>query len=158
MTTAELQAKARRAAEWFRQHKQNKCFANRDMNGWGIYSRFTLGDGSQRFGMTDGKFSDRMLIAFCEDRGWQDSQSPTDDNANDNSQELTDEMDEADGVEEDEANARLIAAAPDLFEALERLIGYIDSPCGGCGEWSVPPVEMAAAKAAITKALGVGNA
>lgn len=73
-----LTAKARRAAEWFKEHKQGKCFANQDLDGWGIYSRFTLGDGSQRYAMTDGPFSDRLLIAFCEDRGWQDQDQEAD--------------------------------------------------------------------------------
>lgn len=55
------------------------------------------------------------------------------------------------------ANARLIAAAPDLFEALDRLMGYVDSPCGGCGERNAPSEVFAQARAAMDKALGVGE-
>lgn len=53
-----------------------------------------------------------------------------------------------------EANAQLIAAAPELYESLETLLGYVDSPCGGCGEFNVPPIFMAQAKAALAKARG----
>lgn len=52
------------------------------------------------------------------------------------------------------ANAHLIECAPELFEALERLIGYVDSPCGGCGENNAPPEVIAQAEAALAKAIG----
>ena len=70
-----------------------------------------------------------------------------------------------------EANARLIAAAPDLYEALEITIGYIEwmiedgcKQCGGDCSSANPPVQycpirimrsdLDTARAALTKAEG----
>ena len=56
--------------------------------------------------------------------------------------------------EEAEANARLIAAAPRLLEALRKLVERIDTN-GGIGEYKGgPPFVMAEARAAIKEATG----
>jgi hypothetical protein len=52
------------------------------------------------------------------------------------------------------ADANLIAAAPDLYDALRRLMSYADSPCGGCGNWVAPDLVFDAARAALSKANG----
>ena len=52
------------------------------------------------------------------------------------------------GAIDDEANARLIAAAPELLEALEGCIDLMDNG----GTWSLE--DQAAARAAIAKAKG----
>lgn len=66
MSESDLTAKARRAAEWFNA-TQDTLTAEADWVGWGLYFRqggkwTTLG-------------SDRLMIAFCEDRGWQDPEA-----------------------------------------------------------------------------------
>jgi hypothetical protein len=48
-----------------------------------------------------------------------------------------------------EADARLIAAAPDLLEALEKVVSFVDA---GQGTWTVE--EQQKARAAIAKAKG----
>ena len=64
------------------------------------------------------------------------------------------------------ANARLIAASPDLMAALENLMGqvsppdpacrcHISPPCNDCVEWSATRDAMDQALAAIAKAKGV---
>lgn len=53
----------------------------------------------------------------------------------------------------DLANARLIAAAPELLEALEALTGQLEKH-GFAGEWF--STQMAGAKAVIAKARGEG--
>ena len=64
------------------------------------------------------------------------------------------------------ANARLIAAAPKLLEALESLVDVADiapepncachlsPPCGDCVEWSALREELKRARAAIATATG----
>ena len=53
-----------------------------------------------------------------------------------------------------EADARLIAAAPDLLAALEDLVGYCDN-CGGTGMVGDNPCRWCSpARAAIAKAKG----
>lgn len=52
-----------------------------------------------------------------------------------------------------EANARLIAAAPDLLAALEDLIGLAESAMCETGEFDITS-ELADARAAVAKALG----
>ena len=59
---------------------------------------------------------------------------------------------------EDEANARLIAAAPDLLMALqalvERYINVVDAPSGAQGGWDAnTEEEIIAARVAIAKAV-----
>lgn len=56
------------------------------------------------------------------------------------------------------ARRRLEFAADDLFEALDRLMSYVDSPCGGCGERNAPSEVFAQTRAAMDKAMGIGNA
>lgn len=62
--------------------------------------------------------------------------------------------------EEDRANARLIAAAPDMLEALEALLAHyiVIADSGDCGFWEPrkEPVVIAA-QAAISKATGGGE-
>lgn len=56
-----------------------------------------------------------------------------------------------------EANAKLIAAAPDLLEALEGLLDRYTSlvSCGDCGYWNAEvEEEVIASRAAIAKARG----
>lgn len=53
------------------------------------------------------------------------------------------------GFSEQEANARLIAAAPDLLAALQLIISYHDD--GNC---ELHSEDVAMARAAISKALG----
>lgn len=48
------------------------------------------------------------------------------------------------------ANAQLIAAAPDLLEALEQFVAWVDAPCESAFSYS----QLASARAAIAKALG----
>lgn len=52
-----------------------------------------------------------------------------------------------------EANARLIAAAPDLLEALQGLVNDDDAGVSLAEQRERQPARMAAAKAAIAKAL-----
>lgn len=49
-----------------------------------------------------------------------------------------------------EANARLIAAAPELLEALEQFVAWVDAPC----ESAFSDSQLASARAAIAKAKG----
>lgn len=51
-------------------------------------------------------------------------------------------------IQEREANANLIAAAPELLEALENILIYL-------GDWDTDDEECVAARAAIAKAKGV---
>jgi hypothetical protein len=55
-------------------------------------------------------------------------------------------------LETSEANARLIAAAPDLLEALKSVIAWLDAP----DESAFSDSQLALARAAIAKATG-GN-
>ena len=55
--------------------------------------------------------------------------------------------------EEQEANAHLIAAAPDLYEALERMVGWVDDWREGKKH---PYDDWEFAKAALAKARGEG--
>lgn len=58
---------------------------------------------------------------------------------------------------EQEANARLIAASPDLLEALiglEGILATAESNASGNPEWEVVSAKINAARAAIAKALG----
>lgn len=58
-------------------------------------------------------------------------------------------------AEEREANARLMAAAPDMFEALKEVVAYLDSIEGlGEGGTSAYDVPSIMARAAIAKAEG----
>nr|ELR5040960.1 hypothetical protein [Providencia stuartii]ELR5082974.1 hypothetical protein [Providencia stuartii] len=57
------------------------------------------------------------------------------------------------GIEAKEANAHLIAAAPELLEALQRLLKYHDD-FYGIEQDEDPEHPLAVAKAAIAKALG----
>jgi len=64
------------------------------------------------------------------------------------------------GVSAMYANAKLIAAAPDLLEALEKLlfnhICLVES--GDCGKWNVEEeVEVIAARKVISRAKGESN-
>ena len=56
------------------------------------------------------------------------------------------------GIEISHADARLIAAAPDLLEALEALMVTIDAQINAGLRWD--PEEVAAARSAIAKARG----
>lgn len=49
-----------------------------------------------------------------------------------------------------EANAQLIAAAPELLEALEQFVAWVDAPC----ESAFSDSQLASARAAIAKATG----
>lgn len=69
------------------------------------------------------------------------------------------------GIERQTANARLIAAAPELLEALKGItkmcnelavLGYVHKDSGKPIEWS-PDGVIGQAQAAITKAEGVAN-
>ena len=53
------------------------------------------------------------------------------------------------------ANARLIAAAPDLLAALEKAVGHYGKPGGPWNVPSEPGTWIADARAAIAKAKGV---
>ena len=55
----------------------------------------------------------------------------------------------ASGPDEQEANARLIAAAPDLLEALESILEYAESG------WDHTPICAVVARSVISKAKGV---
>lgn len=55
-----------------------------------------------------------------------------------------------DDYSEVEANARLIAAAPELLEALEQFVAWVDAPC----ESAFSDSQLASARAAIAKATG----
>jgi hypothetical protein len=59
---------------------------------------------------------------------------------------------------ENEANARLIAAAPELYEALDAIVAAIEPTLNAAVEAGYPNEEsvarMNAAKAALTKARG----
>lgn len=57
----------------------------------------------------------------------------------------------ANGSEEQEANARLISAAPDLLEALQKLLKVIENP--ECAEGLALGAARARAVSAIAKAL-----
>lgn len=81
-----------------------------------------------RIGMPDRNGVPTATIAFCE-HNWNDS-GP---------------YDRRISWAEAEANARLIAAAPDLLEALQHILG---------GALSLPRFAEAEARAAIAKALG----
>lgn len=65
---------------------------------------------------------------------------------------------DADGRSETEANARLIAAAPDLLAALEGvrdILGTAESNASGRGdEWDYVGPRVVAARAAIARATG----
>lgn len=54
-------------------------------------------------------------------------------------------------LKEQHANARLIAAAPDLFKALEEIVEDIDDPDHEAGDWS-QQVVVKNARAALAKA------
>lgn len=68
MTPAELHAKARRAAEWLKSEGWDVRHRNER---WTAYSP---GYGTEDYSLPydDFRGSDRLLIAFCEDHGWQD--------------------------------------------------------------------------------------
>lgn len=53
-------------------------------------------------------------------------------------------------LETDMANARLIAAAPELLQSLQEVIQYFDAPGDGC----FSDAQLAKARAAIAKATG----
>jgi hypothetical protein len=55
--------------------------------------------------------------------------------------------------DEDEANARLIAAAPDLLEALKNIVNLWDHHASAHGDGTIFPLHVAA-RAAIAKAEG----
>jgi hypothetical protein len=57
---------------------------------------------------------------------------------------------------EREANARLIAAAPDILEALETCLEFIEDANIVEAQWGLEPVK--AAKSAIAKATGKEDA
>ncbi len=50
-----------------------------------------------------------------------------------------------------DANARLIAAAPDLLDALQKLVGYLD---GTVGDYHLENYALPAARSAVAKAIG----
>ena len=58
-----------------------------------------------------------------------------------------------------EADARLISAAPDLLEAIQKLADYTEEKCREqCAEYAIayfPPDDLLEAYAAINKALGI---
>ena len=54
---------------------------------------------------------------------------------------------------EQAANMRLIAAAPDLLDALKKFVGYHD---GSVGDWHMEKFALPEARAAIEKALTQG--
>jgi len=54
----------------------------------------------------------------------------------------------------DEANARLISAAPELLEALESCLSSLQMECDECPGCTVDPCTQCRAKAAIRKARG----
>lgn len=59
-------------------------------------------------------------------------------------------MSGVDAHAEAKANARLIAAAPDLLEVLEQFVAWVDAP----SESAFSDSQLAAARAAIAKAKG----
>lgn len=70
MTSAELHAKAQRAAEWLEAQGYTTCyreFPNGDA-GWNAVQK----EPREKFCRMSMKGSDRILIAFAEDRGWHD--------------------------------------------------------------------------------------
>lgn len=79
---SDLTSKARRAAEWFNatQDKTRDTYETADLesDGWSVYTFYRYGktahDNSCRY---DG-MPDRMLIAFCENLGWQDQDQEAD--------------------------------------------------------------------------------
>lgn len=120
---SELHAKAQRAAEWLKS------------GGWDVRHRderwtaYSPGYGTEDYSLPydDFRGSGRLLIAFCEDQGWQDSQSLAVDNADDNSQELTghasepQEKVEADGVEWETKTEEATLGTLDLLVSLDDL-------------------------------------
>ena len=58
------------------------------------------------------------------------------------------------GLPESEANARLIAAAPELLEALEELLSAVDKACGTAIPRGSFSAARKAARDAIAKATG----
>ena len=65
--------------------------------------------------------------------------------------------DQDDGIVEIEADAHLIAAAPDMYKALEdlleRYVGLVE--CGDCGNWDAEQEEeVIASRKALAKACG----
>ena len=56
--------------------------------------------------------------------------------------------------EQDECNAKLIAASPDLLSALQHLVEVYDDPAGKQWTTTSKKAAIAEAKAAIDKALG----
>ena len=71
----------------------------------------------------------------------------TDDGHGDMIAKMPDNRHEPVTAPRNEANARLIAAAPDMLEALKRVVLFMDSPLCHCG-------ACAAIRAAIAKATG----
>jgi len=57
-------------------------------------------------------------------------------------------------IEETRANARLIAASPELLEALQLLVSHAPYWISKAGEQQIDRDALAAARAAITKATG----
>ncbi len=53
--------------------------------------------------------------------------------------------------EEIRANVQLIAAAPDLLDALQKLVGYLD---GTVGDYHLENYALPAARSAVAKAIG----
>lgn len=64
MTPAELHAKAQRAAEWWEA-------TGRGQTDYDAYFGWCISENGDSWA-DDTTISDRMLIAFCEDRGWKD--------------------------------------------------------------------------------------
>jgi len=61
---------------------------------------------------------------------------------------------DASRADERQANARLIAAAPELLEALEACLSALDLEYGECDGCTTDPCTRCRAKAAISKARG----